>query len=63
MNIPICNVCGGEIPVTQVGYRDDFIHVKKTWGYFSPYDGETHEFVVCATCYEEWVGSFTISAK
>ena len=58
-----CNICGNAIKKNEMGYFDDFLEIKKTWGYHSPMDGETHTFDVCAGCYQEWVGGFRVKAE
>ena len=46
-----CNMCGKEIEKDEHGEFADYIEIKKTWGYFSDHDGETHVFHICADCY------------
>ncbi|MDR3090671.1 MAG: hypothetical protein LBU36_00520 [Clostridiales bacterium] len=53
---PICGKCGA--PLQKAGYIDDHISIGKIWGYGSQFDGETHNFDVCAACYSEWIESF-----
>ena len=55
-----CNKCGNEIKINSNGYHDDFLEVKKSWGYFSFYDGETHSFDICQNCYNEFTESFKL---
>lgn len=56
----ICNCCGREIPQVQEGIWEDFLHIKKEWGYFSGKDGKLQEFCVCEECYERWISQFRL---
>jgi len=47
----ICNVCGCSVAKNELGYFDDFVQIKKNWGYHSAYDGQSHEFDICQRCY------------
>ncbi len=58
-----CNVCGKPIQKNNHGYFEDHLHIEKTWGYNSKYDGETHHIDVCQSCYEKWVKQFMLSVK
>ena len=33
------------------------------WGYFSEKDGEVHDFDLCESCYDKWIGSFRIPVE
>jgi len=48
-----CNICGEKIQKNKLGYFEDFLGINKTWGYHSPFDGETHDFDICLNCYKE----------
>lgn len=54
----ICNCCGQEIDKNQFGYFDDHISVEKKWGYGSEFDGETHSFDICKSCYIKLINDF-----
>lgn len=56
----VCNMCGNEIEKNPFGYIDEHLSVEKTWGYGSPYDGETHEIDICGHCYEKLLGQLKI---
>lgn len=49
----VCDCCGREI-----GKQEDFLHLEKTWGYFSRKDGEYHQWDICEDCYDKWVKGF-----
>ena len=54
----ICNKCGREIEVIQGIAQEDYLAVKKRWGYFSNKDNREDEFDLCEDCYDELVASF-----
>ena len=56
----ICNKCGKEIEVIQGIAQEDYLAVKKRWGYFSDKDHQEDEFDLCEDCYDELVASFKI---
>lgn len=47
-----CNMCGKEILFENGLPKEDYLYMKKDWGYFSRKDGETHEIVLCEKCYD-----------
>ena len=56
-----CNCCGEEIGKTAI--RDmymDYLHINKSWGYFSSKDLTAHTFNICEKCYDHWVTSFIV---
>ena len=55
-----CNVCGREMQKENPGYFEDHVSLSKTWGYFSPFDGEAHDIDVCVDCYKDWIARFEI---
>jgi len=48
-----CNKCGNEIKMINEIPREDYILVRKEWGYFSKKDGKTQQFVLCEECVEK----------
>lgn len=54
----ICNCCGKEISKDQYGQLEDYITIKKTWGYNSAFDGQVHEYDICNSCYKTWIEMF-----
>ena len=56
-----CNCCGKPIINDSFGYTQDYLSVKKHWGYFSTMDTEKHEFDLCEDCYKEIISNFKIS--
>ncbi|MCL2225675.1 MAG: hypothetical protein FWB96_11975 [Defluviitaleaceae bacterium] len=55
-----CNSCGRDVEKEDPGYFEDHISLTKSWGYHSPYDGETHDIDLCVDCYQGWVNQFEI---
>lgn len=55
-----CNCCGENIKMNKSGDCYDYVNIEKTWGYFSPLDGETHSMDICSRCYSNIVKSFKI---
>lgn len=56
----ICNCCGKVICIEKGLATQDYLYVKKEWGYFSEKDGVIQEFRICEACYDEWIKSFRI---
>ena len=55
-----CNSCGKKIETTDSTKREDYISIKKEWGYFSNKDTEHHEFDLCEACYDRITADFVI---
>lgn len=58
-----CNACGKELKVCNGIPQEDFIHICKSWGYFSKKDGRTQEFIMCETCVERLEKEFALPIK
>lgn len=58
-----CNKCGKEIKMVNEIPHEDYIFVRKEWGYFSEIDGKTQEFVLCETCTKGLEQEFVIPSK
>lgn len=54
----VCNCCGQRIGDVDEKDRLPFLDVRQTWGYFSKWDGSTHTFHICETCYEKMIQSW-----
>lgn len=52
MELICCNRCGKTIKMKNEIPLEEFIQVRKSWGYFSKKDGRTQEFVLCEDCVE-----------
>ncbi len=55
-----CNRCGREIDIIFPEHMGNYLSVDKRWGYGSVYDGESHSFDLCDSCYGEIVREFKI---
>lgn len=55
-----CNQCGKIIVYGEGTNREDYLTVKKEWGYFSDKDLELHEFHLCENCYDKLIQNFQI---
>lgn len=58
-----CNQCGQDIQVFDGKNTQDFLKVRKKWGYFSKKDGTAHGFCLCEACYDKLVGTFVIPVR
>ena len=59
-----CNCCGKPIMKTTLkNVPMDYLHVEKSWGYFSSKDLTQQVFNVCEKCYDKWVSSFKIPVE
>ena len=61
----MCNGCGKSINTgsdmdKDIIYLEDFVKIRKEWGYFSKKDGETHELILCEECYDRLCKNLTI---
>lgn len=46
----ICNKCGKKLVEENEILKEDYIHIKKEWGYFSKKDGIVWELNLCEQC-------------
>lgn len=58
-----CNCCGKVLEVDKDIVCEDFVRVKKQWGYFSKKDGITQEFLICEQCVENVTAGFAVPVK
>lgn len=56
----ICNCCGKEIKVENGIAMEDYLPIKKEWGYFSGKDGSRQECVLCEACWDNIASRFRI---
>ncbi len=54
-----CNKCGKILQKKNGILMEDFIEVKKNWGYFSEKDGKTYSFVLCESCSDSLFEDFS----
>ncbi len=63
-NESYCNCCGEKIAhLNNQISKTEYLHVQKSWGYFSEYDMENHEFNICQKCYSKFINSFAIPVQ
>lgn len=56
----ICNQCGRMLRRENGIYREDFVQIRKKWGYFSSKDTENHTITLCEPCYDAMVRRLAI---
>lgn len=56
----ICNGCGRTLRMENGICREDFLEIRKKWGYFSAKDMEKHSFRLCEDCYDKLIQALTI---
>jgi hypothetical protein len=59
MTTPICNCCGTQIKKRGTRY-EDYLYIRKNWGYLSDQDGVTEEMNICAECLRRWEETFAV---
>lgn len=57
-----CNCCG-QVISSRGSIQEEYLQVKKTWGYFSSKDLTGHTFNMCETCYDRMVSNFKIPVE
>lgn len=55
----VCNCCGKEIKKIE----QDYLYVKKQWGYFSEKDGSVFEIRMCEPCFDAWIRQFAVAPQ
>lgn len=56
----ICNNCGRKLLIENGIPKEDYVEIKKEWGYFSNKDGCTEHLVICEKCYDSITSDFKI---
>ena len=59
----ICNYCGNKIDTDSLGYRKDYIHIEKRWGYNSEKDGDFTEIDICEKCFDKILNDCKVMPK
>lgn len=57
-----CNCCGRVISETG-NSKEDYLQVKKAWGYFSSKDLTGHAFNMCEMCYDKMIANFKVPVE
>ncbi len=63
IHVIYCNSCGKRIETIENSKREDYLFIKKEWGYFSNKDGQIHSIFLCESCYDTWTEQFKIPVK
>lgn len=58
----MCNMCGKKLLRDNDIPLEDYVVVRKAWGYFSKKDGVTQKFVLCEACCDMLTKRFKIPA-
>lgn len=58
----VCNGCGKEIKIVNGIAGQDYLSIKKEWGYFSGKDGKLQELILCEACWDELLSRLKIPA-
>ena len=58
-----CNCCGRQLRTQKDMILEGAFPGHVQWGYFSEKDGEVHDFDLCESCYDKWIGSFRIPVE
>jgi len=56
----ICNGCGRVLEQRGGVCQEDFVEIRKQWGYFSHKDLEKHRLLLCEECYDRLVRQLCI---
>jgi ribosomal-protein-alanine N-acetyltransferase len=59
----LCNKCGKVLRSERGIAYEDYIYIRKDWGYFSQKDGKTQCFLLCESCVEQIARDFAIPAS
>lgn len=57
-----CNCCG-RIICERGHLKEDYLQVRKEWGYFSFKDLTGHAFNMCEACYDKMISNFKIPVE
>ncbi len=55
-----CNGCGRMLVRDKGIFREDFVDLRKNWGYFSRKDTQNHRVILCEDCYDRLTGLLAI---
>lgn len=60
----ICNKCGRRLQEDETEIvLEDFVLIRKEWGYFSKKDGTIWEMALCEKCFNWLEGELTVPIK
>lgn len=58
-----CNKCGKKLLEENGIFREDYVKITKSWGYFSNKDGRRDTFRLCECCYDEITAAFILPVE
>lgn len=58
-----CNLCGKMLALRNGITCEDYVYVRKEWGYFSQKDGKTQIFRLCEECMGSLEKKFVIPSE
>lgn len=60
----ICNKCGRKLEEDAAAVvLEDFVAIRKEWGYFSKKDGTVWELTLCENCFSWLEGELVVPIK
>ena len=58
-----CNMCGRKIIFGEKHDKEDYLLIRKEWGYFSRKDGNRYTIRMCEECFDRFVDDCVVSPE
>ena len=58
-----CNMCGRKIIFGEKHDKEDYLLIRKEWGYFSHKDGKRYTIRMCEECFDRFVEDCAVSPE
>ena len=58
-----CNMCGRKIIFGEKHDKEDYLLIRKEWGYFSRKDGKRYTIRMCEECFDRFVDDCVVSPE
>ena len=58
-----CNMCGRKIIFGEKQDNEDYLLIRKEWGYFSRKDGKRYTIRMCEECFDRFVDDCVVSPE
>lgn len=58
-----CNMCGRKIIFGEKHDKEDYLLIRKEWGYFSHKDGKRYTIRMCEECFDRFVDDCVVSPE
>lgn len=58
-----CNMCGRKIIFGERHDKEDYLLIRKEWGYFSRKDGKRYTIRMCEECFDRFVDDCVVSPE